>query len=97
MNDATWCSICLSSKVSPPQKGGGSQEDAANQTRKPRRQFVPGFPDLVKRQLREDYRDEDLTEEGLRIFTSFDPILQMKSEAVVWRNLQTVGRAQGFR
>ncbi|MGN7744232.1 penicillin-binding protein 1B [Pseudomonas sp. 22526] len=43
----------------------------------------PGFLDLVKRQLREDYRDEDLTEEGLRIFTSFDPILQMKAEASV--------------
>ena len=43
----------------------------------------PGFLDLVKRQLREDYRDEDLTEEGLRIFTSFDPILQMKSESAM--------------
>ena len=41
----------------------------------------PGFLDLVKRQLRQDYRDEDLTEEGLRIFTSFDPILQMKAES----------------
>ncbi|SDI80142.1 penicillin-binding protein 1B [Pseudomonas flavescens] len=40
----------------------------------------PAFLDLVKRQLREDYRDEDLTEEGLRIFTSFDPILQLKAE-----------------
>src|SRR5690606_11304095 len=36
----------------------------------------PAFLDLVKRQLRQDYREEDLTEEGLRIFTSFDPILQ---------------------
>ena len=43
----------------------------------------PAFLDLVKRQLRQDYRDEDLTEEGLRIFTSFDPILQMKAEASV--------------
>ena len=40
----------------------------------------PAFLDLVKRQLRQDYRDEDLTEEGLRIFTSFDPILQQKAE-----------------
>ncbi|WP_139272222.1 penicillin-binding protein 1B [Phytopseudomonas punonensis] len=40
----------------------------------------PAFLDLVKRQLRQDYRDEDLTEEGLRIFTSFDPILQIKAE-----------------
>lgn len=43
----------------------------------------PAFLDLVKRQLRDDYRDEDLTEEGLRIFTSFDPILQMKAEAAI--------------
>jgi penicillin-binding protein 1B len=43
----------------------------------------PGFMDLVKRQLRQDYRDDDLTEEGLRIFTSFDPILQQKAEAAL--------------
>lgn len=40
----------------------------------------PAFMDLVKRQLREDYREQDLTEEGLRIFTSMDPVLQMKAE-----------------
>src|SRR5690606_22053414 len=33
----------------------------------------PAFLDLVKRQLRQDYQESDLTEEGLRIFTSFDP------------------------
>ncbi|MGY4533238.1 penicillin-binding protein 1B [Pseudomonas sp. TE3786] len=43
----------------------------------------PAFLDLVKRQLRQDYRDEDLTEEGLRIFTSFDPILQQKAETAL--------------
>lgn len=43
----------------------------------------PGFMDLVKRQLREDYRDEDLTNEGLRVFTSFDPILQRKAEQAI--------------
>lgn len=40
----------------------------------------PAFLDLVKRQLRQDYREEDLTEEGLRVFTSLDPILQLKAE-----------------
>ncbi len=54
----------------------------------------PAFLDLVKRQLREDYRDEDLTEEGLRIFTSFDPILQMKAEASV---NETFKRLSGAR
>ena len=43
----------------------------------------PGFMDLVKRQLREDYKDDDLTSEGLRIFTGFDPILQRKAEQAV--------------
>jgi penicillin-binding protein 1B len=57
----------------------------------------PGFIDLVKRQLREDYRDEDLTEEGLRIFTSFDPILQMKAEASVNDSFANVCRAQRLR
>lgn len=53
----------------------------------------PGFVDLVKRQLREDYRDQDLTEEGLRIFTSFDPILQRKAEdALAQTYKQLAGR-----
>lgn len=43
----------------------------------------PAFLDLVKRQLREDYREEDLTEEGLRIFTSLDPIKQWKAETAM--------------
>ncbi|MGY4492381.1 penicillin-binding protein 1B [Pseudomonas sp. TE3610] len=55
----------------------------------------PGFLDLVKRQLREDYRDEDLTEEGLRIFTSFDPILQQKAEASVTDTFKRLGNRKG--
>lgn len=46
----------------------------------------PGFVDLVKRQLREDYRDQDLTEEGLRIFTSFDQSCSVKLRRP-WRKL----------
>jgi len=55
----------------------------------------PVFLDLVKRQLREDYRDEDLTEEGLRIFTSLDPILQMKSEAAVGETFKRLAGRKG--
>lgn len=32
----------------------------------------PGFIDLVQRQLKQQYREEDLTSEGLRIFTTLD-------------------------
>ena len=51
----------------------------------------PAFLDLVKRQLREDYREEDLTEEGLRVFTSFDPILQLKAEGAMSETLKRLG------
>ena len=55
----------------------------------------PAFLDLVKRQLREDYREEDLTEEGLRIFTSFDPILQLKAESALSDSLQRLSGRKG--
>src|SRR3990167_1687419 len=55
----------------------------------------PGFLDLVKRQLREDYREEDLTEEGLRIFTSFDPILQLKAESALADSLKRLAGRKG--
>ncbi|MFC6670741.1 transglycosylase domain-containing protein [Marinobacterium aestuariivivens] len=43
----------------------------------------PAYLDLVKRQLREDYRDEDLSSEGLRVFTSLDPIVHRRAEAAM--------------
>src|SRR5574344_1795810 len=55
----------------------------------------PAFMDLVKRQLREDYREQDLTEEGLRIFTSFDPILQLKAEEALAETLKRLAGRKG--
>ncbi len=40
----------------------------------------PAYLKLVRRQLRRDYRDQDLVAKGLRVFTSFDPQLQRKAE-----------------
>ena len=37
---------------------------------------MPAYLDLVRRQLRQEYREEDLTTRGLSIFTAFDPLLQ---------------------
>jgi len=55
----------------------------------------PAFIDLVKRQLREDYREADLTEEGLRIFTSFDPIIQLKAESALADSLKRLSGRKG--
>lgn len=39
----------------------------------------PAFIKLVRKQLQRDYREEDLTSEGLRIFTTLDPWVQDKA------------------
>ncbi|MFK8018350.1 MAG: penicillin-binding protein 1B [Pseudomonadales bacterium] len=40
----------------------------------------PAYLDLVRRQLSNDYRLEDLQSDGLRIFTNFDPLVQTAAE-----------------
>jgi penicillin-binding protein 1B len=42
--------------------------------------FYPAFLDLVRRQLRSDYAEEDLTEAGLVVFTTLEPLLQENAE-----------------
>jgi penicillin-binding protein 1B len=42
--------------------------------------YFPAFLDLVRRQLREDYPEEALTEAGLTVFSTLDPLLQEKAE-----------------
>lgn len=43
----------------------------------------PAYVDLVRRQLQAQYREEDLTSEGLRIFTAFNPRVQAAAESAV--------------
>jgi len=43
----------------------------------------PAFVDLVKRQLKQDYKEEDLRAEGLRIFTTIAPMVQRLAENAV--------------
>jgi len=44
------------------------------------RDSFPAYLELVRRQLRQEYREEDLTTLGLSIFTAFDPLLQRQAE-----------------
>lgn len=52
----------------------------------------PAFLQLVQRQLREDYNETDLTSEGLRIFTSLDPIVQRHAEIAMQNRLEQTER-----
>ena len=53
---------------------------------------VPAFTDLVRRQLRRDYSDSDLNSEGLRIFTTFDPVVQHAAEQALSLQLDRLQR-----
>ncbi len=45
------------------------------------RDSFPAYLELVRRQLRREYREEDLTTLGLSIYTPFDPLLQHQLES----------------
>lgn len=55
----------------------------------------PAFVDLVRRQLRRDYRDEDLRGDGLRIFTTLDLRTQRIAEAALEKRIARLERSQG--
>jgi len=57
----------------------------------------PAYLDLVKRQLRDDYPDEALSSEGLRVFTNLNPIAQNKAEAALTKTITTLEKNHGER
>ncbi|MFP5304265.1 MAG: penicillin-binding protein 1B, partial [Gammaproteobacteria bacterium] len=54
----------------------------------------PAFVELVKRQLQGQYREEDLTDEGLRIFTTLDPRAQEALERNIVESLPEIERTR---
>jgi penicillin-binding protein 1B len=52
----------------------------------------PAFLDLVRRQLRTEYREQDLTSEGLRIFTTLDTEVQDILQKVAEKKLKQLER-----
>jgi penicillin-binding protein 1B len=49
-------------------------------TARPSGAYYPAYLDFVRRTLRRDYREEDLTQAGLRVYTSLDPRAQEEAE-----------------
>lgn len=56
--------------------------------------IYPDFLDLVRRQLRESYQQEDLSSQGLKIFTTLDPRMQNAAQAALSTTLARL-RQQG--
>lgn len=59
------------------------------------KEAYPAYLDLVKRQLRQEYADEDLNSEGLLIFTSLDPISQRKAETALTTTIDNLQQQHG--
>ena len=56
--------------------------------------YYPAFLDLVRRTLRRDYREEDLTEAGLRIFSTLNPLVQNRAETALSKELDRLEKAR---
>jgi len=61
-------------------------------TRRPAGAYYPAYLDFVRRTLRRDYHDQDLTEAGLRIYTSLDPRAQDEAERALEHELARLDR-----
>lgn len=65
-----------------------AKEQPLNLGKQSRSHYVfPAYIDLVKRQLREVYHNSDLTSNGLKIYTSFDPRIQRHAEQAIIQGL----------
>lgn len=56
----------------------------------------PAFLQYVHRQLQRDYREEDLRSEGLRIFTTLDPMVQREAERALSSRLAALEKARKY-
>jgi penicillin-binding protein 1B len=54
----------------------------------------PAYLDLVREQLKRDYSAEDLNSEGLLIFTSMDPIVQLMAENILIKRVEQLERSE---
>ncbi len=57
----------------------------------------PDFLDIVRRQLKTEYQESDLTNQGLRIFTTLDPIAQTKVQTSFRETVSRLAKANPAR
>ena len=55
--------------------------------------YYPAFLDFVRRTLHRDYKDADLTEAGLTVFTTLDPRVQKRAEDALTTELNRLDKA----
>src|ERR1700752_1058267 len=63
-------------------------------TGRPAGAYYPAYLDFVRRTLRRDYREEDLTEAGLRVYTRLAPRAQEQAEPALEHELERLDKAR---
>ena len=58
--------------------------------------YFPGYLDFVRRVLRRDYHEEDLTKAGLRIYTNLEPRAQEQAELSLDRELARLDKNKKY-
>jgi len=65
--------------------------------RPPGGSYIPAYLDLVRRHLKRDYAEADLSAAGLSVYTSLDPRAQAAAEHALTRNLKRLDAASRVR
>jgi len=78
--------------VTPPEAAAAARAPLGV-TGRPAGAYYPAYLDFVRRTLRRDYHEQDLTGAGLRIYTSLDPRAQDQAERALERELARLDRS----
>jgi len=80
-----------------PQQAQGYQARGLGVSQKapPTKSPFPAFVDLVREQLKRDYDEADLRSEGLMVFTTLDPLIQLRAEQGVRKELTRIEQGRG--
>jgi penicillin-binding protein 1B len=81
-------------KVISPQDAANANSRPLGVTTRAAGAYYPSYLDFVRRSLRRDYRESDLTQEGLKIYTSLEPRAQDEAEQTLDRELTRLERSR---
>ncbi len=71
-----------------------SRQLGVSQKAPPTKSPFPAFVDLVREQLKRDYDEADLRSEGLMVFTTLDPLIQLRTEQGVRQELSRIEKSR---
>ena len=70
-----------------PEEANVAAKKPLGVTSRPAGAYYPAYLDFVRRTLRRDYHEQDLTEAGLKVYTSLEPRAQEEAEHALEREL----------